>query len=150
MGNQYMAGTILIYTWPANSDIMEINQHCQERPATSLNKDPYGFWADLKDDSEKIVVFIPWMQASLGVEASSILRLGTNRFAYESQGGLKMKHGTRVFLFAVCVALWLVCLSTVVYAEGSSTELVVLSTTDMHGKCWETNLLTGGKVTQNM
>ena len=61
-----------------------------------------------------------------------------------------MKHRTRVFLYIVCVALWLVCLSTVVYAEGASTELVVLSTTDMHGKCWETNLLTGGKVTQNM
>ena len=61
-----------------------------------------------------------------------------------------MKHRTRVFLLIVCVALWLVCLSTVVYAEGASTELVVLSTTDMHGKCWETNLLTGGKVTQNM
>lgn len=61
-----------------------------------------------------------------------------------------MKHRARVFLFIVCVALWLVCLSTVVYAEDASTELVVLSTTDMHGKCWETNLLTGGKVTQNM
>ena len=61
-----------------------------------------------------------------------------------------MKQRTQVFLFFVCVALWLACLSTVVYAEGVSTELVVLSTTDMHGKCWETNLLTGGKVTQNM
>ena len=61
-----------------------------------------------------------------------------------------MKHRIRVFLLIVCVALWLVCLSTVVYAEGASTELVVLFTTDMHGKCWETNLLTGGKVTQNM
>lgn len=61
-----------------------------------------------------------------------------------------MKHRTPVFLFFVCVALWLACLSTVVYAEGGSTELVVLSTTDMHGKCWETNLLTGGKVAQNM
>ena len=61
-----------------------------------------------------------------------------------------MKHRTRVFLFIVCVALWLVCLSTVVCAEGTSAELVVLSTTDMHGKCWETDLLTGGRVTQNM
>ncbi len=61
-----------------------------------------------------------------------------------------MKHRTRVILFIVCLALWLVCLSTLAYAEGASTELVVLSTTDMHGKCWETNLLTGGKVEQNM
>lgn len=61
-----------------------------------------------------------------------------------------MKHRTRVFLLIFCVALWLACLSTVVYAEGASTDLVVLSTTDMHGKCWETNLMTGGKVTQNM
>ena len=61
-----------------------------------------------------------------------------------------MKRRTRVFLFIACVALWLVCLPAVVYAEGASTELVVLSTTDMHGKCWETNLLTGGKETQNM
>lgn len=61
-----------------------------------------------------------------------------------------MKGRAWVCLFIVCVVLWLVCLSTVVYAEGVSTELVVLSTTDMHGKCWETNLLTGGQVTQNM
>ena len=61
-----------------------------------------------------------------------------------------MKQRTQAFLFFVCVALWLACLSTVVYAEGVSTELVVLSTTDMHGKCWEINLLTGSKVTQNM
>ena len=61
-----------------------------------------------------------------------------------------MKRRTQVFPFIVCVALLLVCLSAVVYAESASTELVVLSTTDMHGKCWETDLLTGDKVPQNM
>ena len=61
-----------------------------------------------------------------------------------------MKHRIPVFLMIVCTVLWLVCLPSAVCAEGGSTELVILSTTDMHGKCWETNLLTGDKVTQNM
>ena len=32
----------------------------------------------------------------------------------------------------------------------STSELVILSTTDMHGKCWEQNILTGDPAKQNM
>ena len=30
------------------------------------------------------------------------------------------------------------------------TDVAILSTTDMHGKCWEENLMTGAAVTKNM
>ena len=33
---------------------------------------------------------------------------------------------------------------------AESTEIVILSTTDMHGKCWERNILTETEVKQNM
>ncbi len=47
------------------------------------------------------------------------------------------------------LALSLLCAS--VLAEATTgTDLVILSTTDMHGRCWETNLLTGGKLSNNM
>ena len=61
-----------------------------------------------------------------------------------------MKYRVPGFSFIACIALLCVCLSTAAYAENASTELVVLSTTDMHGKCWEVNLLTEGSETQNM
>ncbi len=61
-----------------------------------------------------------------------------------------MKGKNKAILFVFCAVLWLFSLSPAVVAEGSPTEFVVLSTTDMHGKCWETDLLTGGKVPHNM
>lgn len=36
------------------------------------------------------------------------------------------------------------------FAEEAGTELAVLTTTDMHGRCWETNVLTEGKADRNM
>ena len=32
----------------------------------------------------------------------------------------------------------------------AETDLIILSTTDMHGKCWETNILTGTPENHNM
>lgn len=61
-----------------------------------------------------------------------------------------MKFKYPILVLAVCLALWAVCFPSSGCAEDASTELVILSTTDMHGKCWETNLMTGGKVTANM
>ena len=52
-------------------------------------------------------------------------------------------------LLAVCLGAGL-CPAM---AEGETpayTDVAVLSTTDMHGKCWETNILTGAAVPQNM
>ena len=52
-------------------------------------------------------------------------------------------------LLAVCLGAGL-CPAM---AEGETpayTDVAVLSTTDMHGKCWETNVLTGGAEKHNM
>ena len=52
-------------------------------------------------------------------------------------------------LLAVCLGAGL-CPAM---AEGETpayTAVAVLSTTDMHGKCWETNVLTGGAEKHNM
>ena len=35
-------------------------------------------------------------------------------------------------------------------AEPDSAEFAILSTTDMHGKCWDTNVLTDGTESNNM
>ena len=35
-------------------------------------------------------------------------------------------------------------------ADGAYTDVAILSTTDMHGKCWDTNLLTLSTVKNNM
>ncbi|MBR2822282.1 MAG: bifunctional metallophosphatase/5'-nucleotidase [Clostridia bacterium] len=61
-----------------------------------------------------------------------------------------MKSRKQRFLFLVLVVLCATFFSAAGCSEGAFTDLVVLSTTDMHGKCWETNLLTGDRVTQNM
>ena len=53
-------------------------------------------------------------------------------------------------LWMVCAILLLSGFCFPVFADQASTELVVLSTTDMHGKCWETDILTGKKSEQNM
>ena len=60
-----------------------------------------------------------------------------------------MKNG-RSILWIIFVLIALTCVLLPANAENASADLVVLSTTDMHGKCWETNILTGGQVAQNM
>ena len=63
-----------------------------------------------------------------------------------------MRRGTRgiwgLLLAALAAAALLACACAC--AEEAGTDLVVLTTTDMHGKCWETNILTGEGVKQNM
>ena len=70
-----------------------------------------------------------------------------------SRGRLRMRMGKGKMKYRM-VALWaLLLLAWAVLpalAEGDATEMVVLTTTDMHGKCWETNLLTGEPVDHNM
>ena len=60
-----------------------------------------------------------------------------------------MKSGRRM-LWVVCAACLLLWAGAALPAGAESTEFVVLTTTDMHGKCWEENLLTKAPVTQNM
>ena len=60
---------------------------------------------------------------------------------------MKIKKG---FLWILCALLVLMNICISASAQESGTELAVLSTTDMHGKCWEKNILTGTDVEQNM
>lgn len=53
-----------------------------------------------------------------------------------------MEHRLPALFIIVCMVPGMTSFPTAGAAEDASTELVVLSTTDMHGKCWETNLLT--------
>ena len=53
-------------------------------------------------------------------------------------------------LWMVCAVLLLSGLCLPALAEQAWTDLVVLSTTDMHGKCWDTDILTGKASEQNM
>ena len=61
-----------------------------------------------------------------------------------------MKHILKRGLALLCMLTLLV---GVLPLSASATELgefTVLSTTDMHGRCWDTNLLTGGSVSNSM
>lgn len=61
-----------------------------------------------------------------------------------------MKHILKRGLALLCMLTLLV---GVLPLSASATELgefTVLSTTDMHGRCWDTNLLTGGSVGNSM
>ena len=49
-----------------------------------------------------------------------------------------------------CGILLLFCMVVSVSFGESGTDLVILTTTDMHGKCWETNIITGNPEPQNM
>ncbi|MBQ6174859.1 MAG: bifunctional metallophosphatase/5'-nucleotidase [Clostridia bacterium] len=49
------------------------------------------------------------------------------------------------------LALALLCaLAPAPAEEAAWTDVAILSTTDMHGKCWETNILTGAEEPRNM
>ena len=58
----------------------------------------------------------------------------------------------RILMAALVIGFALITcfLNVPVRAEETGTDLVILSTTDMHGKCWEEDLLTGQKVRNNM
>jgi len=55
----------------------------------------------------------------------------------------------KCLLWIICAAL-LTCVRLPALADQAWTDLAVLSTTDMHGRCWETNILTGEASPQNM
>ena len=53
-----------------------------------------------------------------------------------------MKHLFKRSLAMLCVLAMLVGILPLAFAaEGETSEFVVLSTTDMHGRCWDTNIL---------
>ncbi len=58
-----------------------------------------------------------------------------------------MKHLFLSVLLSLLLAV-LLLFPAAAAAEGGDafTDVVVLSTTDMHGKCWHTNLLTGSAI----
>ena len=51
-----------------------------------------------------------------------------------------------MFLFSIAYAEE----SSVTASPGTFTDVAILSTTDMHGKCWNTNILTGAAENNNM
>ena len=57
-----------------------------------------------------------------------------------------MKTVRRISLILTLLMLLCSCIA----ALAEETNLVILTTTDMHGKCWEKNILTGQNVPQNM
>ncbi len=59
-----------------------------------------------------------------------------------------MKRSLSVFL--VLALLLSLLPMTVAAADAETVEFAVLSTTDIHGKCWDTNVLTGGAENNNM
>ena len=57
----------------------------------------------------------------------------------------------RLISFLCVLAMLLTLLPMAAFAaEGESVDFVVLSTTDMHGKCWDKNVLTDGNENNNM
>jgi 2',3'-cyclic-nucleotide 2'-phosphodiesterase/3'-nucleotidase len=57
----------------------------------------------------------------------------------------------RLISFLCVLAMLLTLLPVAAFAaEGESVDFVVLSTTDMHGKCWDKNVLTDGNENNNM
>ncbi len=63
---------------------------------------------------------------------------------------IRMKSARTFLCLVVCGLIMTLCSCAPAPTEAASTELVILSTTDMHGKCWEKNLLTGKDEPQNM
>ena len=56
----------------------------------------------------------------------------------------------RTLALLCTLALLLSALPMSLAAEPDSAEFAILSTTDMHGKCWDTNVLTDGTESNNM
>ena len=63
-----------------------------------------------------------------------------------------MKHLFKRFLALACMLALLLSIAPLasVAAEDGSAEFVVLSTTDMHGRCWDTNILNDTKMSNSM
>ena len=58
---------------------------------------------------------------------------------------------TQRFMTALsCVLILLFCTAFAESASGDYTDVAILSTTDMHGKCWPKNILTGYDENNNM
>ena len=55
----------------------------------------------------------------------------------------------RTILLLVVCALAVLC-GAAAEEKAACTDIVILSTTDLHGKCWETNLLTGAAEMNNI
>ena len=63
---------------------------------------------------------------------------------------IRMKSARTFLCLVVCGLIMTLCSCAPAPTEAANTELVILSTTDMHGKCWEKNLLTGKDEPHNM
>lgn len=61
-----------------------------------------------------------------------------------------MKHILKRGLALLCMLTLLLGVLPVGASAAELGEFTVLSTTDMHGRCWDTNLLTGGSVSNSM
>ncbi|MBQ6430251.1 MAG: 5'-nucleotidase C-terminal domain-containing protein, partial [Oscillospiraceae bacterium] len=61
-----------------------------------------------------------------------------------------MNHLLKRGLALVCMLALLLCLIPVSASAADVGEFTILSTTDMHGRCWDVNLLTGGNVSNTM
>ncbi len=61
-----------------------------------------------------------------------------------------MQNLRNVLYTLLCLLLILLPGAAAGEENAPGTDLVVVTTTDMHGKCWDTNLLTGGKQSSNM
>ncbi|MBO2527714.1 MAG: hypothetical protein CW335_06015, partial [Clostridiales bacterium] len=61
-----------------------------------------------------------------------------------------MNHLLKRGLALICTLALLLCMLPLSVAAADLGEFTILSTTDMHGRCWDTNLLTGGSVGNSM
>lgn len=61
-----------------------------------------------------------------------------------------VKHWIRRMALLAIGAFMMVLLSAAAEGTEPYTDVVILSTTDLHGKCWDTNVLTGQKEERNI
>ena len=61
-----------------------------------------------------------------------------------------MNHLLKRGLALICTLALLLCMIPVGASAADVGEFTILSTTDMHGRCWDANLLTGGGVNNSM
>ena len=61
-----------------------------------------------------------------------------------------MKHLGRGLALLLAACLCLAALPAAAEEPAAYTDVVILTTTDMHGKCWDTNILTGSAEKNNL
>ncbi len=61
-----------------------------------------------------------------------------------------MNHLLKRGLALLCMLALLLCMIPAAASAADLGEFTILSTTDMHGRCWDVNLLTGGSVSNSM